>query len=98
MGTTDDPKPIFVSAMLNDEEVVQYEQLLEQYKDVFAWGYDDMSGLDPNVVVHKLAISEVVKPIKQSRRQFCPESTIEINTKVNKLIKAIFIREVQYPT
>ena len=29
LGATDDLKPIFVSTMLNDEEVVQYEQLLQ---------------------------------------------------------------------
>jgi len=39
LGITDDPKPILVSAMLNNEEVAQYEQLLQEYKDVFTWGY-----------------------------------------------------------
>ena len=70
LRTTYEPKPIFVSAMLNDEEVAQYEQLLQEYKDVFAWGYQDMPGLDPNVVVHKLAISKSIKPIKQHQRRF----------------------------
>ena len=37
--TTDDPKPFFMSVILNDEEVSQYKQLLQEYKDVFAWGY-----------------------------------------------------------
>ena len=97
LGTTDDPKPIFVSTMLNDEEVVQYEQLLWEYKDAFAWGYQDVSGLDPNVVVHKLAISEGVKPMKQPQHRFRPELTIQINVEVDKLIKANFICEVQYP-
>ena len=36
LGTTEEPKPIFESAILNDEEMVQYEQLLQEYKDVFA--------------------------------------------------------------
>ena len=45
-------------------EIAQYEQLLQEYKDVFAWGYQDMSSLDLNVAVHKLATSEGVKPIK----------------------------------
>jgi len=64
LGITDDLKPIFVSAMLKDEEVAQYAQLLWEYKDVFSWGYRDMLGLDSNVAVHKLAASEGVKPIK----------------------------------
>jgi len=65
LGTTKDPKPIFVSTILNDEKMAQYEQLLQEYKDVFVWGYEDMLGLDPNVVVHKLVVSEGVNPIKQ---------------------------------
>jgi len=65
MNPIDEPKPIFVSTILNSEEVVQYEQLLREYKHVFAWGYKDMPGLDPSVAVYKLAISEGVKPIKQ---------------------------------
>jgi len=89
--------PIFVSVMLNDGQVTQYGQLLQQYRDVSARGYQDMLGLDPNIAVHKLAISEGIKPIKQPQRCFCPELTIQINTEVDKLIKANFIRELQYP-
>jgi len=96
LGTIKDPKSIFVSAILNDEEMVQYEQLLQEYKDGFAWGYQDMLGLDPNGAVHKLAVSECVKPVKQPQRRFHPELTIQINAEVDKLIRANFIREVQY--
>ena len=39
LGATDDPRPIFVSVVLNDEEMAQYEQLFQEYKDLFAWGY-----------------------------------------------------------
>jgi len=57
-----------------------------------------MPGLDPNVAVHKSPVSEGVKPIKQPQRSFRPGLMIQINAKVDKLIKANFIREVQYPT
>jgi len=53
LGTTHEPKPIFASSMLNHEEMAQYEQLLQEYKAIFASGYQDMPGLDPNVVIHK---------------------------------------------
>ena len=56
-----------------------------------------MPGLDPNVAVHKLAISEGVKPVKQPQRRFSLELTIQINAEVDKLIRANFIREIQYP-
>ena len=56
-----------------------------------------MSGLDPNIAVYKLPVSEGVKPVKQPQRCFRPELTIQINAEVDKLIRANFIREVQYP-
>ena len=64
LGTTDGPKSIFVSTILSYEEVIQYKQLFWEYKDVFAWGYQDIPGLDPNVTVYKLAFFEGVKLIK----------------------------------
>jgi len=97
LGTTKDPKSIFVSAILNDQELAQYEQILQEYKDVLTWRYQDMLSLDPNIVVHKLAISEGVKLVKQPQQRFHPELTIKINAEVDKLIRANFICEVQYP-
>ncbi|KAI5317596.1 hypothetical protein L3X38_037303 [Prunus dulcis] len=37
LGTNEDPRPIFVSALLNPSEEESYHQLLLEYKDVFAW-------------------------------------------------------------
>ena len=36
--------------------------------------------------------------IKQAQRHFCPELIPQIENKVNKIIDAKFIEEVQYPT
>ena len=52
LGTTDEPCPIFVSALLTLAEEKEYLELLTEYKDVFAWTYKEMPGLDPSVAVH----------------------------------------------
>ncbi|XP_057250646.1 transposon Tf2-1 polyprotein [Beta vulgaris subsp. vulgaris] len=75
-----------------------YLELLMEYKDVFAWSYKEMPGLDPRVVVHRLAIKKGVSSKKQPQRRFRPELIPEIENEVNKLIDAGFIREVKYPT
>ncbi|BFG15988.1 hypothetical protein CerSpe_022620 [Prunus speciosa] len=98
LGTVDSPKPIFVSALLTSQELEEYTQLLQEYRDVFAWSYQDMSGLDPNVVVHKLGIPDETRWVKQAPGRFRPELTIQIEIEIYKLIAAGFIREVQYPT
>ncbi|KAM1124922.1 hypothetical protein ACFX2B_039780 [Malus domestica] len=52
LGTDDEPKPIFVSALLTPEELEDYKSLLQDYRDVFAWGYQDMPGLDTKALRH----------------------------------------------
>ena len=43
--------------------------LLQDYSDVFAWSYQDMPGLDTDIVVHRLPFREKCAPIKQSENQ-----------------------------
>ncbi|KAG9449925.1 hypothetical protein H6P81_009890 [Aristolochia fimbriata] len=98
LGTAEDPRPTFLSASLTAEEEAEYIALLCEYRDIFAWSYTEMPGLDPRVAVHKLAVHSSVRPVKQSQRRFRPELVPEIEKEVDKLIAANFIREVKYPT
>ncbi|XP_075099047.1 uncharacterized protein LOC142175936 [Nicotiana tabacum] len=82
LGAIEDLKPKYVSASLTGDEESKYIELLKEFKDVFAWSYKEMSGLDP----------------KHSQCHFRPEPVPLIETEVNKLIEAGFVREVKYPT
>uniref|UniRef100_A0A2N9ILM6 Uncharacterized protein n=1 Tax=Fagus sylvatica TaxID=28930 RepID=A0A2N9ILM6_FAGSY len=97
LGTVDEPRPIFISALLTPAEEKEYLELLTEYKDVFAWTYKEMPGLDPRVAVHRLAIKQEARPVKQAQRRFRPELLPQIEAEVNKLEQAGFIREVQFP-
>ncbi|KAG9458315.1 hypothetical protein H6P81_002823 [Aristolochia fimbriata] len=97
LGTAEDPRPTFLSASLTTDEEVEYMALLREYRDIFAWNYTEMPGLDPRVAVHKLAVHPSVRPVKQSQRRFRPELVPEIE-EVDKLIVANFIREMKYPS
>ncbi|KAI5338184.1 hypothetical protein L3X38_017455 [Prunus dulcis] len=57
-----------------------------------------MPSLDPNVAVHRLAVSSQCRCVKQAPRHFRPELQVQINAEIDKLINVGFIREVQYPT
>ncbi|XP_074299903.1 uncharacterized protein LOC141631081 [Silene latifolia] len=98
LGTTEDPRPIYISALLTKEEQENYYKLLVEYKDVFAWSYKEMPGLSPKIAVHRLVIKKGTSPKKQPQRRFRPELVPEIEKEVNKLIEAGFIREVKYST
>ncbi|KAL2937526.1 Transposon Tf2-6 polyprotein [Bienertia sinuspersici] len=98
LGIEGEPRPVYASALLSQEEEDAYFNLLKEYRDVFAWSYKEMPGLDPKVAAHRLAIKKGVSPKKQPRRHFRPELIPEIEAEVNKLIDAGLIREVKYPT
>nr|GMC71681.1 uncharacterized protein LOC109150426 [Ipomoea batatas] len=98
LGTPENPRPIFISTLLSNEDEKIYVELLKEYIDVFAWTYKEMPRLDPKVVVHRLAVKKTCRPVKQAQRRFCPELIPSIEGEVNKLIEAGFIREVKYPT
>jgi hypothetical protein len=70
---------------------------LKKNKDVFAWSHEDMPGIDPSIISHKLNIDPRLRPIKQKRRVFAPERNNAIMEEVDKLLTANFIREVFYP-
>ncbi|KAL0416096.1 UNVERIFIED_CONTAM: Transposon Tf2-12 polyprotein [Sesamum latifolium] len=97
LGNIEDPRPIYTSASLTQEEEEAYIMLLHEFKDVFAWSYKKMPGLDPKVAVHHLSVKKGVRPVKQGQRRFRPELIPLIETEVNKLIEVGFIREVKYP-
>ena len=70
---------------------------LKQNKDVFAWKQEDMGGINPIIITHRLNVSPSFKPIKQKRRSFAPERQKTINEEVGKLLQAGAIRKVEYP-
>uniref|UniRef100_A0A2N9H0M9 Uncharacterized protein n=1 Tax=Fagus sylvatica TaxID=28930 RepID=A0A2N9H0M9_FAGSY len=72
-------------------------QFLKDNKDVFAWSHEDMPGINPSIISHKLNVDPSLRPVKQKRRVFAPERNNAIMEEVDKLLAANFIREVFYP-
>ena len=58
---------------------------------------EDMPGIDPSVICHKLNVDTSMRPIKQKRRVFAPDRNQAISDEVEKLLTTGFIREVYYP-
>ncbi|XP_058068612.1 uncharacterized protein LOC131217667 [Magnolia sinica] len=65
-------------------------------KDVFAWSHADMSGISPEVLVHRLNVEPDHKPVKQKRRPFDTERYEAIAEEVSILLDVGFIEEVYY--
>ena len=85
------------SSMQADDEKKLID-LLGRNLDLFAWTIQDVPGIDPNFICHKLALDKGVRPVVQPRRKLNAEKTEAVRIEVDKLLKAKFIREIQYPT
>ena len=47
--------------------------MLHDYIEIFAWSYEDMPGLDTDIVVHRLPTKEDFPPVKQKVRRMHTE-------------------------
>jgi len=70
VGDQKHPKFISISENLLSIEKQDLISLIWEYIDVFAWSYEDMSGLVPQVAMHRLNIKPDPKLVKQQQRRF----------------------------
>ena len=54
---------ISISASLTEKEKSELILLLKEFKDVFAWDYNEMPGLDPGLVAHTLNVDLEAKSV-----------------------------------
>ena len=89
-----EPRPISVSASLTETEKSEVILLLKEFKDVFAWDYNEMPGLDPRLVAHSLKVDPEARPVAQPARIFHTKIEGQIVKEVQKLLAAGFIKPI----
>ena len=94
----DDPeKSTKIWADLEEKIKKDHIRFLRENIDVFAWSHEDMPGIDPSFITHRLNVYPSSKPVRQKKRVFVPERDNAIKEEVQKLTVVKFIREVYYP-
>ena len=97
LGTEKDKKEVKVGANLEPSVKKHLTQLLYDYVEVFAWSYEDMSGLDADIVVHRLPTKEDFPLVKQKIHHMQPEMSEKIKTEVMKKFNIRFLVVSSYP-
>jgi hypothetical protein len=82
---------VFVGADFSPEEIQIYKDLFKEFRDVFAWSYEEMSGINPKIVEHEITTYPDAKPVRQKLRLVNPKKEETIKIEVDKLLKAGFI-------
>ena len=82
---------LHIGVTCTPEEIQLYSNLFREFRDVFAWAYEEMPGIDPSIVVHEIITYPGAKPVRQRLRPVHPRKAAAIKEKVEKLLKAGFI-------
>ncbi|WJX16101.1 hypothetical protein P8452_06177 [Trifolium repens] len=85
-------RPTYISANIPPDLKAKVVQLLLEFKDCFAWDYNEMPGLSRKLVEHELPVRPDKKPVKQLPRRFAPEIMSKIKEEIERLLRSKFIR------
>ncbi|XP_027088751.1 uncharacterized protein [Coffea arabica] len=89
---------IRVGVHLPDSFKIQMVDLLKEHRDVFSWAAYEVQGVPHHLIIHELNVDSQARSVKQKRRHFRPKRSQAVGEEVDKLLPAMMIREVQYPT
>ena len=82
IGTPDKPREIRIDSFLSHDERSRLIDLLRSYLDVFAWSYEDMSGLDFSIVQHHLPILSHARLVKKKLRRLHPRWSFQVKEEI----------------
>ncbi|KAI5427074.1 hypothetical protein KIW84_032488 [Lathyrus oleraceus] len=97
LGSEDDVKEVKIGSRLCPDSKKGLIDLLREYSDVFAWSYQDMPGLDSEIVEHRLSLKPECPPVKQKLRRTHPDVAVKIKEEVQKQIDVGFLVTAEYP-
>jgi hypothetical protein len=87
---------IIIGAACTPQEVTAYTTLFQEFRDIFAWSYTKMPGLDPSIVEHHIDTWPDITPVRQKQRPLHPAKAAAIKAEIDKLHTAGFIYPITY--
>lgn len=96
IGTTKEVRNIKISTILPYDIKDKYINLSKEYKDIFAWSYEDLKTYDTTIIEHKIPLKLGAKPFQQKMRRINPIRLSIIEKEVRKLLDAKIIVPLRY--
>ena len=84
LGNNENPHLIKIGSTLNEKERKGLQALLMKFHEVFAWPYEDMPGIDPEIAQYHIDTCDHIVPIKQNLRRTRTEWLLKIKEEVTK--------------
>jgi hypothetical protein len=96
LGTKENPQNINLGMGCSEQERSAFIKLFKEFKDVFAWTYDDLKTFDPNIIQHVIPMKPQTQPFQQKLRKMHPKLEPTVKKELNKLLNAKIIFPVRH--
>ena len=96
LGVGEEKKEVKVGTGMTTSIQDELVALLRDYQDIFAWSYQDMPGLSPNIVQHRLPLNPRCSPVEKKLRRMKPEMSLKIKEEMKNKFDTGFLAVARY--
>ena len=89
-------KPIKIRVKFPKDMKLELIVLLKEFREIFAWSYQDMPGLDIEIVVYRILVKLECPPVRQALRRMKSGIILKIKEEVEKQLKVGFLTAIAY--
>jgi hypothetical protein len=87
LGPTDS-LPVIIASDLIDAQEEELLNVSREHKEAIGWTIEDIKGINPSLVMHKIHLEENSKPSREPQRRLNPAMQEAVRTEVIKLLDA----------
>ena len=89
-------KPIKIRVNFPKDIKPELIVLLKEFREIFAWSYQDMQRLDTEIVMHRIPVKPECPPVWQALQRMKSEILLKIKEEVEKQLKVGFLTAIAY--
>ena len=87
----EEPRPAYIATNLEPDKEELLIKALKEHRDVFAWSYRDLKGVDLDICQHTIPMKEDAKPSRQFPYTYNDTFSKKIKEEIDKLLAVEFI-------
>ncbi|XP_028094375.1 uncharacterized protein LOC114294434 [Camellia sinensis] len=79
---------VIIASDLEDANEHKLLEVLKEHKEAIGWSINDIKGISPSIVMHRIHLEEDAKPSREPQRRLNPHMHEVVSAKILKLLNA----------
>ena len=96
IGTDKEPRNIKIGKCTSKKERKDLTELVKEYRDIFAFTYDELKAYRDDVFQHKIPLRPEAKPFRQKLRRINPKLAPMVQKELQKMLVASIIAPTRH--